>query len=157
MTINEVDEVKGFVGTVRRYCAWAEAPAEQQTEDLTIAQRLLAELHLSVLGLPTLDCGDDVDDEVSHDEWKIVLQRFQGLPVDLYWDVFDPLEEDAPGLNSLADDLADIYRDLKDGLVLYEGGKHLRAVWEWRFRFQIHWGAHLTGAQRAIHSYLSNY
>ncbi|HNC43525.1 MAG TPA: DUF5063 domain-containing protein [Acidobacteriota bacterium] len=29
------------------------------------------------------------------------------------------------------------------------------AAWEWRFLFEIHWGQHLTGAQRALHWYFT--
>lgn len=86
-----------------------------------------------------------------------MLSRFQNLPVDGYWDVFYPLEleKEEPIFNMLSDDLSDIYRDLKDGLVLYKKGKITEAVWEWKLHFDIHWGAHLTGAQRAIHNYFS--
>jgi hypothetical protein len=79
------------------------------------------------------------------------------MPSDGYWDVFAPLnEEDTESVfNSLADDLADIYRDLKRGLLLYNQGHIVEAIWEWRFNFDIHWGTHLVGAQRAIHSYFS--
>lgn len=73
-----------------------------------------------------------------------------------YWDVFDPLklEENDPVYWQLPDDLADIYRDIKDNLNLFEAGHIVEAVWEWRFSFRTHWGQHLLGAQRALHSYL---
>ncbi|MBD2451990.1 DUF5063 domain-containing protein [Nostoc sp. FACHB-152] len=51
--------------------------------------------------------------------------------------------------------LTDIYLDLKKGLILYEHSYFIEALWEWRFHFEIHWGAHLVGAQRAIHNYFS--
>ena len=69
--------------------------------------------------------------------------------------MFNPLQEEASVTNSLADDLADIYRDLKAGLSLYEAEHPIDAAWEWRFRFQIHWGQHLVGAMRPIHEYLA--
>ena len=150
------DNIKQFSTIVERYCTWAEQPGSDAADDIIVARQLLAELHLAVLLLTDIGCGEDIDDNiVSFEEWRTVLNRFQELPVQLYWDIFNPLEEESPVLNSLSDDLADIYRDIKEGLILYNRGMIIEAVWEWRFNFQIHWGAHLTGAQRAIHSYLS--
>lgn len=75
-----------------------------------------------------------------------MLDRFSNLPVNGYWDVFDPLleAEKEPVWNSLADDLADIYQDIKEDLVLFDAGQVEEAVWQWRFHFLIHWGKHLT-------------
>lgn len=91
---------------------------------------------------------------MSHNEWLSIYQKFALLPVTGYWDVFDLLEETEPVFNSLADDVADIYHDLKNGLSVYEAQYIVEAVWYWRFHFQVHWGQHLVRAQRAIHKYL---
>jgi hypothetical protein len=44
-----------------------------------------------------------------------------------------------PVVASLADDIADIYRDLKKGFALL--GSRDGAVWEWRHGFEHHWAA----------------
>lgn len=157
-----MDELKAnaaiadFAFIVERYCSWAESPFSEPDQEMQAARKLLAELHLAALNLPEdLDCGEEVEAPQFSDEWEIVCKRFRGLPVDIYWDIFDPLEEDQPIANTLWDDLTDIYRDLKKGLWIYKQGLIIEAVWEWKFGFQVHWGAHLTGAQRAIHSYFS--
>lgn len=147
--------VEAFAEIVQRYCLWAESPFTEPRHEMLTARRLLAELHLAVLNLPALDAGEETEDMLTTDEVKTVYGRFQKLPVNGYWDVFDPLTEEAPVFNALPDDLSDIYRDLKEGLLLYNQGQIVEAVWEWRFNYEIHWGAHLTGAQRAIHSYLT--
>ena len=150
-------EVELFAEVAKRYCSWAEGPTHEPHEDMVFARKVLAELHLAVLDLPD-NCPDsDTEDKISHEMWQAVCARFSELPVDGYWDVFDPLvkDKDEPVFNTLWDDLSDIYRDVKEGLLLYEDGKTEEAIWEWRFNFTIHWGAHLTGAQRAIHSYFS--
>ena len=160
MTLNNKTAIDEFVDIARRYCAWAEAAAGNPQQEMYQAREFLAELHLAVVRLPDADFEDsERKDAVTYDEWKKVLERFSGLPVDGYWDVFDPLkEEEKESLwNSLADDLADIYRDLKTYLQLYDAGYTEEAVWQWRFNFLIHWGQHLTGAQRAIHSYIDKY
>lgn len=148
--------VGAFAEIAQRYCSWAESPSGSPREEMLTARKLLAELHRAAIDLPDLGPGEDTEDAISADEWRSVRGRFQKLPVDGYWDVFHPLEEEAPVFNTLPDDLSDIYRDLKEGLLLYTRGQIVEAVWEWRFNFEIHWGAHLTGAQRAIHAYFSN-
>jgi hypothetical protein len=44
---------------------------------------------------------------------------------------------------------------VRAGLSLFEAQYFIDAAWDWRFHFQIHWGQHLVGAQRALHEYLS--
>lgn len=152
----EIDpSVEVFAEIVQRYCSWAEGPSGEPHDEMVTARKLLAELHLSVLALPDLGPGEDTKDNLTADDWKSVSGRFQNLPVDGYWDVFDPLNESDSVFNALWDDLSDIYRDLREGLLLYQRGQIVEAVWEWRFHFEIHWGAHLTGAQRAIHAYFT--
>jgi hypothetical protein len=54
----------------------------------------------------------------------------------------------------LWDDLADIYRDLKDGLNLWDSNTHdaqREASWKWRTNYEIHWGTHLARATQTIH------
>jgi hypothetical protein len=148
--------VDAFAEIVQRYCTWAEGPFGNPCEEMRAARKLLAEIHLAVLDLPDLGPGEATEDAISADACRTVCGRFQKLPINGYWDVFNPLEEEAPVFNTLCDDLSDIYRDLKEGLELYNRGQLVEAVWEWRFHFEIHWGRHLTGAQRAIQAYCSD-
>ena len=159
VTTDAEPAVANFADVARRYCAWAETLAQDPRRDLIMARLLLSELHWAALRLPEVEPDDEeTRDVVGQGEWKTVCRRFEGLPVAGYWDVFDPLkeEEKEPIFNRLPDDLADIYRDVKEGLHLYDAGRVNSAVWEWRFNFQIHWGQHLTGAQRAIHSHFAH-
>jgi hypothetical protein len=145
-----------FADVARRYCAWAEEPPAGPGDDMHSARRLLAELHLAVLDLPTEIADTETHtDSLTADDWTAIRGRFQHLPVNGYSDVFNPLVDEPPVFNTLFDDLSDIWRDLKEGLVLYDRGEIEAAVWEWQFNFEIHWGRHLTGAQRAIHAYFS--
>jgi hypothetical protein len=149
--------VESFADAARRYCSWAEGSLGDSLEEIQRARLLLTELHLAAVKLPDIGVGEEVEgNEVSSDAWQAMFQKLGSLPVNGYWDVFDPLKEDEkePVFNSLADDLADIYRDIKDGLSLFDAGHIVEAVWEWRFSFRTHWGQHLTGAHRALHSYL---
>ncbi|MFN2598219.1 MAG: DUF5063 domain-containing protein [Pyrinomonadaceae bacterium] len=145
-----------FAELARRYCDWAEGELTDASEAMWEACVLLAELHVAALQLPDLGFGDaeaHEQDRVSQDDWRRVYEKFARLPVSSYYDVFHPLKEESPVSNSLNDDLADIYRDLKEGLALYDERRTVDAVWEWRFTFWIHWGKHLTSAQRAVHDF----
>jgi hypothetical protein len=146
-----------FAEIARRYCAWAEAELGDPNYEIRRVRLLLAELHLAAADLPDPGIGKNIDAvSISHDEWSRLFEKFGRLPVNSYFDVFNPLQEEEPVINSLADDLADIYRDLKAGLLLFEADHPIDAAWEWRFGFQTHWGQHLVGAQRPIHEYLSD-
>jgi hypothetical protein len=72
---------------------------------------------------------------------------------DLYWQVFNPTTDKEADCGTLADDIADIYRDLKEGLVLNE--KRLArpedVIWEWRLLYYSHWGKHAIDAMLTIH------
>jgi hypothetical protein len=145
-----------FAEVAHRYCAWAEGELGDPNEEMRRVQLLLAELHLAAVELPDLGIGKNLDAvSMSHDEWSRFYEKFDRLPITNYSDVFKPLKEEEPVTNSLADDLADIYRDLKAGLSLFEANHPIDAAWNWRFGFQTHWGQHLVGAQRPIHEYLA--
>jgi len=53
----------------------------------------------------------------------------------------------------LADDFADIYRDLKEGLNLNESHEASPEdnIWHWRLGYYSHWGKHAIDAVRTIH------
>jgi hypothetical protein len=75
------------------------------------------------------------------------------VPFQYYGEVFDttrvPPEE--PTVGDLADDLLDIYTDVKAGLLYFERGHAQQAVFQWKFTWGVHWGRHATSALRAMH------
>jgi hypothetical protein len=84
-------------------------------------------------------------------------ERFSNLPFQYYREIFHPLaiaeSPEEPVIGDIVDDLMDIYIDLKEGILLYESGKPLAAVFHWRTLFGFHWGRHATCAIRALHIY----
>jgi Domain of unknown function (DUF5063) len=151
-------KVEKFAEIARRYCAWAESSASETHSEMQMAQKFLAELNYFVLDLPDDEFEDDVElEDVSTEQWKLVRERFSNLPVNGYWTIFDPIydEEKVAVYGMLSDDLGDIYRDIKYGLLLFDAGHFSEAVWEWRFNFNIHWGRHLLDAQKVIYSYFN--
>jgi hypothetical protein len=72
---------------------------------------------------------------------------------DGYTQVFDPTTDKEAVFGTLADDVADIYRDLKEGLLLRQRHevRPEEIIWNWRLLYYSHWGKHAIDALRAIH------
>jgi hypothetical protein len=77
---------------------------------------------------------------------------------DLYHQVFDPTEDNEAIFGALADDITDIYSDLKEGLDLEEmpSTRPEDVIWGWRLLFYSHWGKHAMNALLTIHFRLQN-
>jgi hypothetical protein len=66
----------------------------------------------------------------------------------------DDKGEIVPSPASIAENLTDIYQDMKDFIMLYQKGTHAakeNAVAECRQLFETHWGSRLVNALRALH------
>ncbi len=64
---------------------------------------------------------------------------------------------DGPLLSSISENMADMYQDAKDFLLLYQTGTNEimnDAVWECRLNFENFWGQKLVNSMRAIHKFL---
>jgi hypothetical protein len=71
-----------------------------------------------------------------------------------YRKVFEPFDPKADAIwFSVSDDLADIYCDIKKGLVKIRNrsGVPSSVVWQWKFGFESHWGRHAVSAIAALH------
>ena len=158
----ESDDIVSFVEAAKAYCRLIE-----ERESYTLASfieactPLLATLYLRATTLPDIeDLSDDkVSGPITTDEWKVLFKNLSEYlgKYNMYSDVFDPVLVDEAEVTSgsLADDLADIYRDLKNGFLIIEqenGNTIGDVIWEWKFSFGTHWGVHLTGALRVLHS-----
>lgn len=153
---SDENRIIGFAEKARAYCLWSEKQPIEGNLGMYNAWQYLTELSITAMALPDLFDEDAPEPtRIDDAEYRSIYARFDELPLAGYWDVFNPLEEDVPVFNSLADDLADIYRDIKSGLSLYDEGYLSGAAWEWRFNFFDHWGWHLVGAQRAIFHWIS--
>ena len=142
-----------FAAAASSYCDWAELTPGDAAAEAISAQRHLCDLYRLALDLPDVS-GDEDAPDITHAEWMKVYTRFQSLKPYNYSKIYDPLEfpADEAVFCDLADDLADIWRDLKSGLILWEAGAFDAASWQWRFSFSSHWGRHLTGALQAFSS-----
>jgi hypothetical protein len=153
-----------FVAVANEYCKYAEhAPEIKGEELLKILQRLLPLLYLKASFLPDFKpfFADGNEKFVMEADWTIVNDSFRkkfGTAND-YLEVFDERmdESDGPVVASLAENMADIYQDLKDFILLYQTGTveiMNDAVCECRMNFENYWGQKLVNALRAIHKFV---
>jgi hypothetical protein len=153
-----------FVAAANEFCKYAEHASEIKGEEmLKILQRILPYLYLKASLLPSLEpfFEDGNEKFVTEDDWFRIHDRFRekfGTAND-YLEVFDEKmkDSDVPVVSSLAENMADIYQDLKDFLLLYQTGTPEvmnDAVWESRLNFENYWGQKLTNSLRAIHKFI---
>ncbi|MBH9578322.1 DUF5063 domain-containing protein [Inhella proteolytica] len=155
---NPIDQ---FAVSASSFCRWCEAaPSEQADRELRSREvrRLLARLIADALALPETNPGNSPDSvRATDDELKALTPRLADLPVDKYGVYFWPADlQSDPVVASLIDDLQEIYRDLRDGLWLYEQGHIDAAAWQWLLLFEIHWGHHASNALHALQGQTAN-
>jgi hypothetical protein len=149
----ENDPVARIAAAAERCCAWIENPPEVVEREVETAIRLLLELVARALDLPDADIEDaeDEPDRADDDAIAQVRRRLAVLPVGLYG-TLDP--EDVAGdqhlVGDVLDDLADVWRDVRQGLDAFRAGKRDLACWTWKFSFENHWGEHAVEALRVL-------
>jgi hypothetical protein len=159
MTHNRLEGADSFACTAAAFCHALTSPelkpAAQFLADLHV---LLAALYRDALTLPDVGAGDP-DLEPAQGAWsqQSVYSRLGDHLGELryYDDTFNPTRRGHDQLvtSDLADDFADIYGDLMDGVAAWETGDigtRRSAVWAWRFTFWSHWGQHASGALRCL-------
>jgi hypothetical protein len=170
------DAAERFGAVAERFCAIVDGAAHlEKTAFLLQVYRMLPELIGEAIRLPDTDSWqrnepDDPDDlgqdlskpranfDIGDEAWGGLYQSLKEKLGDsnLYWEVFDPITESEAIRASLADDIADVYRDLTKGprCKKEDGAIVAEAVWEWRLLFYSHWGDHAISALRTIHRLL---
>lgn len=140
-------EVDGFFHSAVRYCSVIENFDSNQDENKfkTLLVSLL-DLYSKALNLPDVEPGKSRKVNVS-------LPQINFDKYEYYWEVFNPYKIDGePVCGSLSDDTLDIYKDVKEGIILYKKNHYNEAVWGGKFSFGSHWGSHAVDAMRAVHS-----
>jgi hypothetical protein len=172
--------VHEFAELAEQYCALIGRHAQGSVDSwLHEVHVYLPLLYSRALALPDIDGGDEGEeclqepdddedgsvwtaenspdpDRMTGDQWQRLFDSLRHTigSRDTYLSVFDaygdPIEP--VGVTSLADDLADIFRDLLHGLNKFRRGGVAQAAWEWRFSFTAHWAHHAASALKAIES-----
>lgn len=153
-----------FVAVANEYCKYAEHASEIKGDEmLRILQRLLPFLYLKTSLLPKLEpfFEDGNEKFIKESDWFRIHDTFKekfGTAND-YLEVFDEKINDSEGpvTSSLSENMADMYQDLKDFLLLYQTGTSEvmnDAIWQCRMNFEDFWGQKLVNSMRAIHKFI---
>lgn len=155
------EEVLAFVAIANAFTQFIEQPDEQKlTGYVDRAHKLLPELYFRATQLPKVNAEYEEFNQrfVTEEDYDFHRDRLMKKfgQYDTFEEVFDPnrLEaEDYVG-ESIAENLADIYQDIKDFVLLYQVGSNevmYEAIWELRQSFENYWGQKLVNTLRAIH------
>ena len=148
------------------YCALVDGSTADRSELLVRIYRLLPELISSAIRLPQVELSEEsaargVPEAMNHEAWERLYHRLQEElgDWDVYRQVFNPVRDTEAIPGSLADDIADVYRDLNKGVALLKRAQSEpeEAIWEWRIGFDSHWGKHAIDMLRAIHFLLEEH
>lgn len=153
-----------FVAVANEFCKYTEHASELKGDELLkILQRILPLMYLKASLLPELNpyFEDGNEKFVTEDDWLRINESLKekfGTAND-YLEVFDEKINDTEGhvLSSISENMADVYQDLKDFLLLYQTGTvevMNDAVWECRMNFENFWGQKLLNSMRAIHKFI---
>lgn len=138
----------------RSYCDLVEHLNENDPKWLRKMAILLPRLHAAVAGLGFTEETEHslMPDLDARFELFSRLRRLLGER-DAYWMEFDVAHDGQSMSGSLADDLTDIYCELKYGLKLLDGppGEPKQALNGWCSGYKIHWGQHLVDAERHLY------
>ena len=138
----------------QEYCDLIEIVGEDQQGWLAKVANILPKLHAAIVTVLELDKkgGSPVEADLElRFSLFSKLHRLLGEK-DAYWMEYDLGHEECKS-GSLADDLTDIYCELKQGLKLLdtENADHESVLLGWREGYKIHWGKHLLDAERHLY------
>src|SRR5688572_6981909 len=144
-----MDVVDRFAALAEDYERWARDGKDGGAGAAREALTRIAALYQAALELPASspDTDEPESDGVDDAEWRAVFDAAsRRLPFAFYGAVLEPFAEPRErGVeHGIADDVADVYRDVVGGLRAYRAGRRADAVWGWGFGFETHWGEHAT-------------
>jgi len=145
-----------FVETARVYCDLIDHLNGDDTVWLEQLAKLLPQLHAAVTGLDQSksDMGACFLEQDLDDRFELYSRLHMLLGErDSYWLEFDMSSDGQVMTGSLADDLTDIFWELKVGLDMLDGhpDKRHKALNRLRSSYKTHWGQHLMDAQRHLY------
>ncbi len=146
-----------LVETARQYCNLIDRMSARG-DWLAPLVRILPRLHAGVVTLRGSVGGNFPPEPADFDDrFDLFSQlRIQLGERDTYWLEFDDPAAAAVDMEhrsgSLADDLTDIYFELKRGLNMLDAAGPDSVAHLWERGFRCHWGQHLVDAERHLYS-----
>ena len=153
-----------FIRVAHEYCLFIEKAEVSKEELLEFFQRIGPLLYLKGALLPEIEVTSEDANErfVTEEEYESIFNSIRSklIPEDEFWYLdYDLSVDNEPIKASLAENLSDIYQDLKDFILLYQ--KHSRdskenAVNECKSLFETRWGPKVLSSLVYIHYLLNN-
>lgn len=159
-------EVIEFTAVANEYCRLCVENSEAEgVKFLAVQQKLLPLLYYKTLLIKEFDpvLSEPVETFVTEQEWIVIEQAILKMlgEANDYLDV--PESEDVYGesviAGSIAENMADIFQDLKDFLVAYNIGTTEimnDSLWQCLENFRLSWGRKVVVTIRAIHDAMKN-
>ena len=154
--------VTAFYQQAKAYCQFIDAMKDGSDDrPFTHLLELLTNLASSVLQLPADYEAVDVPEipRINQDQWSEIARAINSVAgkgiaklMDYYIEGKD--FDNMTRADMLFDDLADIYRDLFDGIQYYQRNEQDdigQAIWAWRWGYEHHWGEHMYTALKTVH------
>jgi hypothetical protein len=152
--------VTEMLTVANEYCHFLEKAHQYETKDiLSYLQKIFPLLYLKGALLPSIEVQMPEANErfVTAENYEILLNELHNKfsTQDNFWSI-DHVETTNinPEKTSLAEQLSDIYQDLKDFVLLYAKGTQAaqeNAVHDCKLFFETHWGYRLVQAQKYVH------
>ena len=148
-------ETNDLLKIARQYCAIIESLEEGNRRPLAQLNEILPRLHAAMIAQVPLNMDGADDPNIDLDQRFELFSRLHRLlgDLDAYWMEYDVTPDRQEMSGSLADDLTDIYCELKLGLSHLEGPDDTgRTLGIWRTGFCRHWGQHVVDAERHLYA-----
>ncbi len=161
MTAASATSIAEFREAAEGYTALIEQKDLAGDDLIIFLEAHLGRLYAAAVSLPMVRPDHSDDDAVGGGFHAAAMEALEGrLAFHRYWASSGASLEEIPAapptVSMFADDLSDIYADLRVGLdlVAHAGGAIPDdAVWHWSFAFRRHWGRHALNALSAIHTW----
>ncbi len=147
-----------LTGVAREYCDLIESLGIRNAEPAILVgelSQLLPRLHAAVAVLGDVENAAGFAESVDLErrfELFMQMRRLLG-DHDAYWMEFDVARDGQEMSGSLADDLTDIYWELKAGLEhLQEDTDVVPTLRTWGAGYRLNWGQHLVDAERHLYA-----
>ncbi len=151
------------VAIAQEFCGYIDECESNSTKGIMeFLHRILPLLYLKGTFLPKVEVEYPEANErfVTQEQWENIFTMLRDKfgHDDEYWIInSDLLNENEPIKASLAENIADIYQDMKDFVLLFKKNTHAarqNAAAECRALFQTHWGYRVGNILPKIHYFL---
>jgi hypothetical protein len=147
-----------MITVAHEFCLFMEkVDAYSQEDILNYFDKIIPLLYLKGSLLPSIEVSDSsyLERYVTAETWEIIFNEVRNKlkPNDEYWVLESNTDSEAIKA-SIADNLTDIYQDLKDFVILYTKNTQTareNATSECKLLFENHWGIRSLNALNAIH------